>query len=207
VGGLLGVFAKSILDKGQLKFSKVFEFKERRYQAIAILMLTAANPSPYELAQLRSRRPDLKRTEDLDSELRMEYHNAMLYASPKVLKNFASFLKDESISSCIGSVEEIRTRLVGFIAASQSEDLRNSLRGVQAACRQFLTDAHAIEDKGIHIIDVQRGGSASWLFNQALGELRARIGTSVAIIIEAFDVDIDEHLAKIMPPPIDEEHA
>jgi hypothetical protein len=50
LGGLLGVFAKSALDKRQLKFSKVFDFKEVRYKAIAMLMLTAANPSEYELA-------------------------------------------------------------------------------------------------------------------------------------------------------------
>jgi hypothetical protein len=38
IGGLLGVFAKSTLDKQQLRFSKVFDYKERRYQAIVILM-------------------------------------------------------------------------------------------------------------------------------------------------------------------------
>jgi hypothetical protein len=53
VGGLLGVFAKSILDKRQFKFSKAFDYKEVRYQAITMLMLTAVNPSKYELAQLR----------------------------------------------------------------------------------------------------------------------------------------------------------
>ena len=54
VGGLLGVFAKSALDKRQLKFTKVFDYKETRYKALTIMMLTAANPSTYELAQLKN---------------------------------------------------------------------------------------------------------------------------------------------------------
>jgi len=44
-----------------------------------------------------------------------------------------------------------------------------------------------------------------WRFNQSLGSLRARIGVSVAIIIDTFNVDIDEHLSLLLPPPIDSE--
>ena len=99
VGGLLGVFAKSILDKRQLKFSKVFDYKEVRYKAIAILMLTAVNPSKYELAQLNLRRPDMAGVEDLGKELELEYHNAMLFASDKVLTSFEEFLRAKTIEN------------------------------------------------------------------------------------------------------------
>ena len=54
IGGLLGVFAKSALDKRQLKFPRSSDFKEVRYKAIGVLMLTAINPSKYELTQLKS---------------------------------------------------------------------------------------------------------------------------------------------------------
>jgi Family of unknown function (DUF6650) len=106
---------------------------------------------------------------------------------------------------CIESVREMRTHFAGFIAESQSPELRNPLRAIQAACRQFLTDVEAIRDLVDDRDRLQSGGIANWQFNQALGSLRARIGTSVAILIETFDVDVDEHLAEIMPPSVDEE--
>lgn len=99
VGGLLGVFAKSFLDKRQLKFSKVFDYKEARYKAITILMLTAVNPSKYELAQLKLRRPEMNGVEDLERELELEYHNAMLYASNKELRSFEVFLRDKNMAT------------------------------------------------------------------------------------------------------------
>lgn len=92
VGGLLGAYGKAVLDKRHLKFSKVFEFKEKRYQAMMILMWVAMNPSAYELEQLQSRRPEIKTIEELDRELQLEYHNAMLFASNRVLKSFATFI-------------------------------------------------------------------------------------------------------------------
>jgi phosphopantetheinyl transferase (holo-ACP synthase) len=111
VGGLLGVFAKSFLDKRQLKFSKVFEYKEARYKAITILMLTAVNPSKYELAQLKLRRPDMEGVEELNKELELEYQNAMLYASNKVLKNFEAFLTEKSLKNYRAVAQAMRKDL------------------------------------------------------------------------------------------------
>ena len=99
LGGLLGVFAKSALDKRQMKFTKVFDFKEVRYKALTILMLTATDQSEYAWRQLRLRRPEISKVEELDNELRTEYYNAMLFASDKVLKNFETFLADKSIAN------------------------------------------------------------------------------------------------------------
>jgi hypothetical protein len=99
VGGLLGVFAKSILDKRQLMFSKVFDFKEVRYKAITILMLAAVNPTKYDQTQLRMRRPEITDLDDLGRELELEYYNAMLFASDDVLRNFEVFLKDKSMAN------------------------------------------------------------------------------------------------------------
>jgi hypothetical protein len=62
-------------------------------------MLTAVNPSKYELAQLQRRRPDMNGVEDLYRELELEYHNAMLFASDKVLKHFAAFLQDKTMAN------------------------------------------------------------------------------------------------------------
>jgi hypothetical protein len=111
VGGLLGVFAKSFLDKRQLKFSKVFDYKETRYKAITILMLTAVNPSKYELAQLKLRRPDMNGVEELSKELELEYQNAMLYASNRVLKNFEAFLTEKSLKNYRAVAQAMRKDL------------------------------------------------------------------------------------------------
>lgn len=107
--------------------------------------------------------------------------------------------------ACVMSVREIREHLRTLIGQCQSAELRDPLRAVQAACRQFLTDVEAIGGRNSHHIHVIGGGSDSWLFNQALGSLRARVGTSIAVIIETFDIAIDEHLTQILPPPVDEE--
>lgn len=96
IGGLLGAFAKAVLDKRQLKFSKVFDYKERRYQAITILMWVAMNPTDHELAMLKRHRPELVDTKGLDRELELEYYNMMTYASDRVLASFRAFLDDKS---------------------------------------------------------------------------------------------------------------
>lgn len=74
------------------------------------------------------------------------------------------------------------------------------LPALPGACCQFLTDTQAIEQQDISVADMWQGGINSWLLNQAIGVLRARIGTIVAVVVATFDIDVDEHLAKIMPP-------
>lgn len=106
--------------------------------------------------------------------------------------------------ACVMSVDETRRHIADFITEAQSPELRNPLRAIQAACREFLTESQnntliRLNHNGDY------GGPKSWLFNQALGSLRARIGTSAAIILESFEIEVDEHLSRIMPPPIDEE--
>jgi len=99
LGSILGVFAKSSLDMQQMRFTKVFDFKEVRYKAMTILMLSSVDQSTYSLKQLRMRRPEIGTAEDLDNELRTEYYNAMLFASDGVLKNFEAFLSDKTIAN------------------------------------------------------------------------------------------------------------
>lgn len=104
---------------------------------------------------------------------------------------------------CFDSVKEIREHLAAVIPECESPELRDPLRAIQAACRQYLTEIQAIEAQGLSL-DINRNGAGSWLVNQAVGALRARVGTNVAIIVATFDIDVDEHLAPIMPPPLDE---
>ena len=130
-----------------------------------------------------------------DSILRYLEDRRVLYAPYEV----------EIPHRCVASVREIRAHLRSVIEQCQSRELRDPLRAIQASCRQFLTYAEAIGDRNGRI-DVVGGGSDSWLFNQILGSLRARVGVSVAVVIETFDVDVDQHLAKLLPPPVDNDN-
>lgn len=96
VGGLLGAYGKALLDKQQLKFSKLFDYKEARYKALTIMMWVAMNPTEYELVMLRKHRPEIKSTEDLERELQLEYHNSMIFASDGVIDALAAFLADKT---------------------------------------------------------------------------------------------------------------
>jgi uncharacterized protein DUF6650 len=109
----------------------------------------------------------------------------------------------ESPRACAESVREVRGHLRDVIEQCHTSELRDPLRAIQAACRQFLTEAETVAGSNGRIVTSLLGGPSSWLFNQALGSFRAHVGVSVAVIIKTFDVAIDEHLAKILPPPLD----
>ncbi len=109
--------------------------------------------------------------------------------------------------SCVESVREIREHLRGAIQACQSAELRDPLRAIQAAAREFLTTVESLRGHQSLQSRMHRDGAPSWLFNQGLGELRARVGVSVALIIDRFDIEIDEHLVPILPPVPDEAEA
>lgn len=99
VGGLLGVFAKAVFDKRQLRFSKVFDYKERRYQAIVIMMWAALDLSGKEIEELTKHRPDIADAKRLDRELELEYYNSTLYASAKVRRHLRTFIDDKSLDT------------------------------------------------------------------------------------------------------------
>jgi hypothetical protein len=111
VGGLLGVFAKSFLDRRQLKFSKLFEYKEERYRAMANLMLSAVNPTQRDMEQLEITRPGVHSVADIHEELEAEYYYSMLFASDDVLGSFAEFLKDKSTANYQAVVQAMRKDL------------------------------------------------------------------------------------------------
>lgn len=99
IGSLLGAYAKAVLDKRQLKFTKIFEYKEARYKAIMIMMWVAMHPNEHELTLLQMRRPEINNVDKLHRELELEYYNAMLYASRRVLKQLRAFLDDKSLTN------------------------------------------------------------------------------------------------------------
>jgi len=111
LGGLLGAYAKAVLDKRQLKFTKIFEYKEARYKAIMIMMWVAMNPNEHELTLLQMRRPEIDNVDKLHRELELEYHNAMLYASRRALRKLRAFLDDKTVANWTAAVRAMKKDL------------------------------------------------------------------------------------------------
>lgn len=108
LGGLLGIVVKSLLDRSKLRFDKVFEYKESRYKAMLILMWVAAKDSDFEYQKLREYRPTLHTRGDLHRELELEYYNAMLYASDRVLEALKLFLSHTDLEHWIAAAKAMR---------------------------------------------------------------------------------------------------
>lgn len=88
-----------------------------------------------------------------------------------------------------------------------AEQLDGSVRLVRRYCDAFLTQIGAFEDLGDlesfgrHLYSQARWRMGDFWFVQALGELRAGVGTQVAIIAGAYGLDVEDDLAAMLPAP------
>jgi hypothetical protein len=106
-------------------------------------------------------------------------------------------------SHCVHSVIEIRRCLSEELGKLENgSELAASLRAMRAACRKFLERVGTDGDRVIHFANDQ-GHYASWTFYGALGELRGTFGVHVAKIAAAFQLDVEDRLASILPAPAD----
>jgi hypothetical protein len=105
-------------------------------------------------------------------------------------------------SHCIHSVIEIRRFLTSQIADLADDDgICRNLRAMRAACRKFL-DTVNDGDGRRPTKDIWRldgGGSSSWIFNSALGELRGVIGVHLAALAVQHGLDVEDKLSTILP--------
>jgi hypothetical protein len=95
----------------------------------------------------------------------------------------------------IQSILEIRKRLTADLEeVTKSSILGESLTAMRAACRRFLDQ-------------VQRRQAGRYSlgpdFIRCLGELRALFGVHVARLACAYDLEVKEELASILPPELD----
>ena len=105
----------------------------------------------------------------------------------------------ESPHHCVESLLRIRehfTQEIGNLGGKSM--LAESLRGMRAACRKFLTTVGG-DDGRIVRHGNDHGHYASWIFNGALGELRGVFGIYIAQIAAAYGLDIESELATIVP--------
>ena len=107
-------------------------------------------------------------------------------------------LEDED--HCVASALECRAFLTSRIAAtSPGRPLEATLKAMRAAFRQF------VERAGPHGQNFRYRGSLHEAdpFSLALGDVRSQVGEQLARIAWRYDIEIDDELARILPPDDD----
>ncbi|MBI3485958.1 hypothetical protein HY025_03355 [Candidatus Daviesbacteria bacterium] len=92
VGGIIGAYVSSLLDKKKELEFKLLEQKERRYKSCLLYM--DAFFEPKNIKYLSSRQPDIDNAHDVIEYLKMEYHEMMLYASKVVILSVKVFIEN-----------------------------------------------------------------------------------------------------------------
>ncbi|MEU9651329.1 hypothetical protein AB0E00_20760 [Streptomyces sp. NPDC048110] len=116
-----------------------------------------------------------------------------------------------------GSIEALRTYLNEQVERCESEELREQVRAMRAAVRQWLTDVESarrltertfreVPPNGRDPIQWARDRDrVQWAYGlQALGMLRGRVGVAIAEIGRKFDIPIDGDLGHVTPPDVDD---
>jgi hypothetical protein len=129
----------------------------------------------------------------------------------EVLTRLIAFLEDrrvlynptevEVVEHCVSSVLDIRRYLVTEVGRLPGDgDIATALRNMAAACRRFLDRVpHGREHRPLG--PLIGSGYESWVFNQALGELRGQIGIYLGGLVQSHGLKLSDPLATILPPP------
>lgn len=128
-----------------------------------------------------------------------------------VLTRLVPFLEDRRVlynpsevevpRHCVDSVLLMRRFLVeqsGLLP--RDSELGQALRSMAGACRRFLDRVrgpHSDEPLG----NPMDWGFNSWVFNQALGELRGQVGIYLQDLLQHYGLDLGGPLKDILPPP------
>jgi hypothetical protein len=136
---------------------------------------------------------------------------AVVPGDEAVARSVVSFLEDRRVLfgerhiedewHCVQSALECRRFLTDQIPQTTSgEPLEATLKAMRAAFRQFVERAgpNASNFQHHHPYGVDA-------FSLALGELRSRVGVELARIAWRYKIDIDDELARIVPPEDNDE--
>jgi hypothetical protein len=103
---------------------------------------------------------------------------------------------------CVTSANEIRRFLTSELAhAKPGKSLAMSIRAIRAAFRQFV-DAAGPDGCNFRY---PRGGRITPEFTLSLGELRSLVGLQLALIADQYGLEVEDGLAQILPPAIDDD--
>lgn len=137
-------------------------------------------------------------------------------ADRAVARRVLTFLEDRRVlyvpsemeipSHGVQSVIEIRRFLTSELGQLTSNgQLARCLQDMRAACRKFL-NAVGAQDGLIVRHAFHDGHYASWVFNQALGEMRGVFGIYITVLAATHGLDVHSDLAKIIPSKDEEDH-
>lgn len=100
---------------------------------------------------------------------------------------------------CIQSVLDIREFLTQELStASNSAELSNHLRAMRAACHKFLSRVAGSDREIVRFVS-SPGHWASWIFQDALGQMRGVFGIHIAQIAASYGLDVEDGLGSILP--------
>ncbi len=100
---------------------------------------------------------------------------------------------------CVQSVIEIRHFLTAELCNSVPSDAFSAhVRAMRAACRKFLDRVQGWDSEIIRFAN-QHGHWASWVFMDALGQMRGEFGVHIAQLAAGYGLDVEEDLASIFP--------
>lgn len=103
---------------------------------------------------------------------------------------------------CVRSANEIRHFLTGVLGeAKAGNSLAMSIRAMRTALRAFVDAAGPNGDN----FRYRRSTAMTDEFSLALGELRSRIGLHIALIADHYNIEVEEKLAEILPPDIEDD--
>jgi Family of unknown function (DUF6650) len=103
---------------------------------------------------------------------------------------------------CVGSANQIRHFLTSQLSqAKAGKSLATSIRAIRAAMREFVDAA----GPGARNFRYKRDGAMTDEFSLALGELRSFVGLQVALIAHHYDIEVEDELAQILPPALDDD--
>jgi hypothetical protein len=111
-GGIAAAVVHYFIERRKQIQSQHFEFKQRRYGAILILMIARIGPLE-DLPKLTARRPDLPKMDDVIRELDVELLNGFLFASDPVIETLAVFNIEPSRRTLLAVADAMRRDLYG----------------------------------------------------------------------------------------------
>ncbi len=129
----------------------------------------------------------------------------------RAVRGFVMFLEDRRVlfnphhleieGQVTQSTLSIREKATETLASlADDSHAMTPIKGMRAACRRFLDEPHP----DYRHLEHGRFGHDSGFF-VALGELRATVGLHLATLIMAYDLEIEEELASILPMENDDE--
>ena len=114
-------------EKNKKEVEKRNEFKEPRYKAIILLMVSALNFEKNKpMLQLHGRNY-INTIDDLIDELDTEWKNMILYANDKVIKAMGEFVKNPTENNFWKTTLEMRKDLYGIKTELQTSDFNEKI--------------------------------------------------------------------------------